>query len=259
MIDYNIIQRSIDYYESKGFARIEAPWTITEAVDNITRPKDKQNFQLKHNNKCLVASGEQSFLYLYLKNFIPKGQFQTVTPCFRYEAFDFLHTKYFIKNELIKTNIVNVYELEKVITISLGFYKQFFPKAEVISKSDGSFDIEIKGHELGSYGIRSCEFLDWIYATGCAEPRTSNLIKLYGISQSASILKGTLGEFSKIQEEYEELEDAILQGCKPLVICELSDLYGAIEEYVKKYNLTMTDIKQFSDLTKSAFKEGKRM
>lgn len=160
---------------------MEAPWTVTEQVDNITKPKDKISFQLKHNDKCLVASGEQSFLYLYLKNFLPKGQFQTVTPCFRYENFDFLHSKYFIKNELIKTDVVNEFELEKIINTCLGFYKQYIPLCEVI-KTDIGFDIEVKGNELGSYGIRSCEFLTWIYATGCAEPRLSNLRNLYGVS-----------------------------------------------------------------------------
>ena len=80
MIDYKILNDSILYYESKGFKRIEAPWTVSENVDNITKPKDRLSFQLKHNNKCLVASGEQSFLYLYLKNFLPLGQYQTVTP-----------------------------------------------------------------------------------------------------------------------------------------------------------------------------------
>lgn len=40
--------------------------------------------------------------------------------------------------------------------------------------------LEYNGYELGLYGIRSSEFLDWIYATGCAEPRMSvikNMIK----------------------------------------------------------------------------------
>lgn len=178
MIDYNLINESILYYENNNFLRVEAPWTVSENVDNITKPKDKLSFQLKHNNKCLVASGEQSFLYLYLKNFLPKGQFQTITPCFRYEAFDFLHTKYFIKNELIKTDIVNSIELDKIVETCLKFYRQYIPKCEVV-KTDIGYDIEIEGKELGSYGIRSCEFLDWIYATGCAEPRTSSLIKLY--------------------------------------------------------------------------------
>lgn len=72
------------------------------------------------------------------------------------------------------------------------------------------------------------------------------------------IEKGVIGEFSKIREEFEELTDAEEQSCKGLIICELCDLVGAIEEYVKKYNLTLADLVQFSDMTKSAFKEGKR-
>ena len=36
-----------------------------------------------------------------------------------------------------------------------------------------------KDYELGSYGIRECEFLKWIYATGCAEPRIRKIINLY--------------------------------------------------------------------------------
>lgn len=72
------------------------------------------------------------------------------------------------------------------------------------------------------------------------------------------IEKGKLGEFSKVREEYLELEDAEIQGAKILILCELTDLYGAIEEYAKKYNLTMNDLKQFSDMTKESFIEGKR-
>ena len=177
MIDYKKISDSIDYYESNGFKRIEVPWTVSEKVSNITKPESAINFQLKHNNKCLVASGEQSFLYLYLKSFVPKGQFQGITPCFRYESFDFLHTKYFIKNELIKTDIVNEIELKKIIDICLKFYQKYIPDASLVETSIG-YDIEYKGYELGSYGIRECEFLKWIYATGCAEPRLSRIMNL---------------------------------------------------------------------------------
>lgn len=178
MIDYKILANSIDYYETNGFKRVEIPWTVSEGVNNITKPKDSINFQFKHNNKCLVASGEQSFLYLYLKEFLPKGTYQGVSPCYRYEAFDFLHTKYFIKNELIKTDVINQDELNKIIEICLKFYKQYIPDASV-TKTEIGFDIEYKGYELGSYGIRECEFLKWIYATGCAEPRLSRIINLY--------------------------------------------------------------------------------
>lgn len=177
MIDFKLIAESIDYYEDFGFHRIESPWTVSKWVDDLTKPEGITSFQLKHNDKCLVASGEQSFLYLYLKEFIPKGQFQTTTPCFRYENFDFLHTKYFIKNELIKTDLVNEEELLKIVDICFNFFKRKINDVEIIKTNIG-FDIEYKGIELGSYGIRENDFLKWIYATGCAEPRFSKIIKL---------------------------------------------------------------------------------
>lgn len=72
------------------------------------------------------------------------------------------------------------------------------------------------------------------------------------------IAKGIFGEFTKIKEEFEELTDAVGQKNKILIVCELSDLLGAIEEYAKQFNLTIADLKDFSDLTKSAFKDGTR-
>jgi hypothetical protein len=73
------------------------------------------------------------------------------------------------------------------------------------------------------------------------------------------IQKGALGEFSKISEEYQELEDAFEQQDKVLQICELTDLVGAIEFYAtKQFGLTLEDLKKFSDKTKSAFIEKKR-
>lgn len=73
------------------------------------------------------------------------------------------------------------------------------------------------------------------------------------------IEKGILGEISKIQEEYDELYDAYLQEDKILQICELTDLIGAIESFAEnKFGLTISDLKKFSDKTKSAFIEFKR-
>ena len=183
MINYKLLDDSINYFESNGFKRIEAPWTVSKYVDDITRPSDRTPFELKHNEKRLVASGEQSFLYLYLKDFLPKGQFQTVTPCFRMESFDFAHTKYFMKNELIKTDVVTDVELNKIVNTALNFYSKYFGsnKLDIISTT-GGYDIEINGYELGSYGIRNNKNLSWIFGTACAEPRTSNLIQLYGLS-----------------------------------------------------------------------------
>lgn len=72
------------------------------------------------------------------------------------------------------------------------------------------------------------------------------------------IPKGKIGQSSKIREELEELEDAVDQGCKILVACELSDLYGALEEMARKWSFTMNDLKAMSDLTKRAFRDGTR-
>jgi phosphoribosyl-ATP pyrophosphohydrolase len=72
------------------------------------------------------------------------------------------------------------------------------------------------------------------------------------------IEKGVLGEFSKIQEEFEELLDAYEQDDAILQMCEMSDLIGAIELYAKKFNLSLDDIIKFSNKTKQAFKENKR-
>ena len=73
-----------------------------------------------------------------------------------------------------------------------------------------------------------------------------------------TITKGILGESSKIKEEFEEFFDAVEQNDIILQLCELTDLYGAIESYLESMGLTMEDLKKFSDKTKQAFKEGKR-
>ena len=72
------------------------------------------------------------------------------------------------------------------------------------------------------------------------------------------IKKGKLGEFSKIKEEFEELQDAVGQNDSILTLCEMADLFGAMEAYIRRWNLTMGDLNKFSDKTKEAFKEGKR-
>lgn len=72
--------------------------------------------------------------------------------------------------------------------------------------------------------------------------------------------KGEFGEFSKVEEEWEELLDARKQDGKILELCELADLYGAIEGYIeKRYGLTMKDVAKMSHMTKTAFIEGTRV
>jgi hypothetical protein len=72
------------------------------------------------------------------------------------------------------------------------------------------------------------------------------------------IEKGVLGKFSKIKEEFLELQDAHDQKNPVLELCELCDLIGAIEAYSSKYNITLDDLIAMKKLTQSAFIEGKR-
>jgi len=184
MIDYLKIAKSIEFYEKEQFSRIEAPWWVSKEISEITKPAGVEDYFINHNQKALVASGEQSFLYMANKGRLIKGQYQTTTPCFRDEPIGKLHKKCFIKTELIKTDRVNETELEKMIDVAYKFFLTYFDKndIEIIQTGKQAFDIQTKNLEtpieLGSYGIRECEFLEWIYGTGCAEPRLSRAINI---------------------------------------------------------------------------------
>lgn len=185
MINYQILADSIPFYENHGFTRIESPWTVSSYVDDLTRPKDKLPFKLAHKDKCLVASGEQSFLYLFLKNFLPKGKYQTITPCYRMEAFDFTHTKYFMKNELIITDTVDDHHLNQLVNVARRFLQNYIPNEHLyVEPTIEGWDIMWKKYddkepiELGSYGIRQNDVLTYLFGTGISEPRLSRVISL---------------------------------------------------------------------------------
>ena len=72
------------------------------------------------------------------------------------------------------------------------------------------------------------------------------------------IEKGELGEFSKINEEFEELKDAYNQENIVLQICEFCDILGAIEAYLHRYNIGLADLIKMKELTKKAFEDGTR-
>lgn len=184
MINYHNLAKSVDFYAERGFERLEAPWWVSPETMKITAPPGHhEDYFIPINQKCLVASGEQSFLYMMLKERLPAGGYQTVTPCFRNESIGALSKKTFIKNELIQTKDVTPENLKRIIDICFDFFASVVPmksKLEIIQTGDtpeNGVDIYYSGVELGSYGIRSHLFLDWIYATGCAEPRLSRAVE----------------------------------------------------------------------------------
>lgn len=72
--------------------------------------------------------------------------------------------------------------------------------------------------------------------------------------------KGVYGEFSKVEEEWEELLDARKQDARILEICEIADLYGALKGYVeKRFGMTIEDVAKMSKMTSEAFVEGSRV
>ena len=178
MIDYNLLNKAIDFYSEKGYQRIEVPWMVTEEVDSITRPKDVKPFVVNEKNKNLIASGEQGFLYLMMKGQLPPGKYQTLTPCFRNDIHDFEHSKQFMKIELINT-ISIVEGISEIMSASLEFFETIFDLKDLkfILNGNTEYDINFKDIELGSYGYRKYKHLEWIYGTGLAEPRTSRIIK----------------------------------------------------------------------------------
>lgn len=188
MISYKNLADSINYYDELGYSQIETPWTVTESISKLTKPEDRIDWKIHNKNKVLVGSAEQGFLYLALKGFLAPGKYQSVGPCFREEVFDLTHSKYFMKNELIITDEVNHAELIKMVNFAKEFFwrkiakedDEYEPSKLLDTKQTGkfSYDIEYKGIELGSYGIRETPILTYIYGTACAEPRLSYCKKL---------------------------------------------------------------------------------
>lgn len=177
MIDYALLADSVDFYSQRGFTRIEVPWTVSEAVNSITKPKWAVSYKLEHNGKCLVGSAEQSFVYMMVKGYLAAGRWQAITPCFRDEFFDETHSKYFMKNELINTMDVSERSVEECCDTALSFFRKHAGKDCEAVKTPEGWDIELNGLELGSYGLRISDTLAWVYATGCAEPRFSTAIR----------------------------------------------------------------------------------
>ena len=75
-----------------------------------------------------------------------------------------------------------------------------------------------------------------------------------------AIARGVYGDSSKILEETLEFLDAENQQCKVMVLCELSDLLGAVSGYLDKHypTISMRDLLHMMELTKSAFLDGDR-
>lgn len=70
--------------------------------------------------------------------------------------------------------------------------------------------------------------------------------------------EGVYGQTSKIREELEELEEAMEQDNRILALCELADLYGALEAVAEAIGTNMLELSQMAAATRRAFQDGSR-
>lgn len=187
-IDYYKISEAVSHYIARGYKYIEVPWLVSNSADMATKPDCFSSLECSwtkpkyHYTGNLVASGEQSFIQMMIDRQLPPDKYVCVTPCFRDEQpVTDLNRSYFMKVELIDTRPAN-HSIENMVSDALAFYNRFLI-AMPISTNEG-FDIvsDEKEIELGSYGIRSYGNHQWIYGSGCAEPRLSQAIELERVS-----------------------------------------------------------------------------
>lgn len=171
-MNYDRLVEAKKYYESLGFIYKDVPWTTDYDVHYETAPPDTNFYQV--NNKLLVASGEQSFIQLLKNKTLPAGKYQTITPCFRNDNEDELHQRYFMKLELLNTNVT---KLEETIQQASDFFNKFLPTKLESTKQGIDIISKKTGIELGSYGIRHSKFGAFVYGTGLAEPRLTIVLE----------------------------------------------------------------------------------
>lgn len=183
MINYQIIADSVAFYINQGFSYMETPWLIDKAADDATRLPHGTIYEV-NGNKRLPASGEQSFINMMLLGQLPTGKYVTVTPCFRDDDVDLIHKKWFLKTELIITDLSAFYPNLKCMVAAKNFFsKQGIPYNDIETvKTKNGHDLIYKDIELGSYGYREYGNLKWVYGTGVAEPRFSTTLEIYGLS-----------------------------------------------------------------------------
>lgn len=192
-VDWPLLTKALFFYEELGYQYVEVPWVVQRHIMDITaRGNPAPEFGPKGGR--LIGSGEQGFLALEHNEdtVLSPGKYCTMTPCFRPGDDDpeRFHQPYFMKIELFRTDIVDQYAVDEMIwDVSVfikeelryeGFHLERVDTPEenfMIPHHDTgtllSADLNLNGIEVGSYGLRHCPELDWVYGTGLAEPRFS--------------------------------------------------------------------------------------
>lgn len=183
MIDWSLIAKAVQWYESAGFEYVEVPWIVPDHICDTTFTG--MSHQLTSGEK-LVGSAEQSFLQLAKMQLLnPHEDYVAISPCFRYEdSYNALKRRWFMKVELFcfsqDASVNLLEEAEFFREQALGFFEGLTcgDVGLVTVHTDIGKDIYLNEVEVGSYGTREYtfpkgDFFQWAYGTGLAEPRFS--------------------------------------------------------------------------------------
>ncbi len=184
-MNYDNLSKALAYYTNRGYVYApDAPWYVSKAAYHATKPPGAEDIIVEWGDNpenYMVASGEQSFLQLLIEG-VQMKRAVCVTPCFRVEKYNDWRRPYFMKAELINAHDVDQGHLIDMVSDAREFFQQFVETRTIVT-GEMTYDIVTKDGriELGSYGIREVEIAgkpyEWIYGTGCAEPRLSKALE----------------------------------------------------------------------------------
>ncbi len=187
-IRWESVGAAMRWYREWGFRYVEAPWIVTERAVGATLPPGKSGYYLGHPEYSpgyLVGSAEQAFLQMMIDGQLRPGKYFAAGPCFRDDPIDDLHSRHFFKVELIEVidDLQTFSDVDDMSVYNLmAVCKRFFEdhtglETKVVPTGHMTYDLELAGIEIGSYGLRSYGKHRWIYGTGLALPRLDIAIK----------------------------------------------------------------------------------
>lgn len=177
---------ALQLWQEAGAAFTNLPWAAPPHVVQGTRPMWAGRDTITPHG-VLVASGEQSFLWMDEEGLLPENPLCVGwSPCFRDERhFDDLHHFYFMKVEIyrrLETGEDGERVLNDLVATAAGIMEKIGGVAPaVVEIAPWQLDLEIAGLEVGSYGCRPRpNGRPYFYATGLAEPRFSQALVAAG-------------------------------------------------------------------------------
>ncbi len=191
-----LLHTALNLLSVQGFEFIDLPWAVHRVYSDATRPEGHKDFATPIGS--LVASGEQSFLQMWGRGELPflKGTPGYVgwTPCFRDEPIldefhqsCFLKVEWFVPNPQDPTHLLSaLLDMQQATFCALAQglgvpYQTTRSRMQVAQTASDTYDINVCGIEVGSYGLRTFRNDPYLYGTGLALPRfTTALAPLVG-------------------------------------------------------------------------------